>query len=261
MPEPGGNGLDFSYDSFLSQVPEALRSQIEPAFKNYSEGIQKSVNDQLGQYEDVKPLIEAGWEPSHLAQGVGILGMLNSEPERVLEAMLQEYPQLAERFQQQQQTPPAPTQQQQQQQTPENDFLPPEFQTKFSQMEEVINLLVQGFQQDRQQRQEYTQQQQELQELNQFTSYLDQIAPEDKYPRHFILSYVAQGLTPEQAVQEFSNYMSTQGQQQNRQIAPIVAPGSGGGTPTNQIDTSKLDRSQRANLIAQYLQQANQQSG
>lgn len=257
MTEPSEDGLDYSYDSYVSQVPEALRGQVEPAFKAYSEGIQGKVTEQLGQYEPYKEFIEQGWEPQHVGMGLNLLQQLSEDPQKIYEALVNEYPNLVQQTpQQQQQTPQG---QQQQTYDPADYNLPPELTQRLDQQEQLIQLLSQGFMQTQQASQQAAQQQQEQAELAQFTEELDKIAPSDKYPRHFILSYIAQGQSPTEAVKSFSDWQTSQFQQRNGQSAPLIAPASGGGLVSEPIDTAKLTDVQRRDLMTRYLEAANQQ--
>src|SRR6266496_1598887 len=228
MTEP----LDFGFDTYLGQVPETLRDQVKPVFENYSKALQEQVNGQMQTYEPYKPIVEQGWEPEALVTGLNLLQMVNENPQRVYEALLQEYPQLA-----QQQTPPTPPTPPAPTPSDSGEFnLPPEYTQKMDQMEQMMQLLFQGFRQ-----------------------YLDQVAPEDKYHRPFILSYIAQGQTPEQAIKSYTDWQNSQVQGNNRMSAPLVAPANGG-TPSAPIDTSKLSDQDRKALMVQYLMQANQQN-
>lgn len=251
MTEP----FDFSYDTYLGQVPETLRDQIKPVFESYSEALKKSVTDAMQPFESYKPIVEQGWEPNHVIMGLNLLQEVNDNPERVFQGLLQEYPQLAQQFQQQTLPTPTPTPTPI---TPNNFNLPTEFVEKQNQMEQMLQLLFQGFQQQQEQNQQWSQAQQEQQEMDQLNQYLDQVAPNDKYHRPFILSYIAQGQTPEQAVASYTQWQTNQNQTQNRLGAPLVAPANGG-TPSTPIDTSKLSIEDRKNLMVQYLEQANKQ--
>lgn len=253
MTEP----IDFGYDSYLSQVPEALREQIEPAFKSYSE---KIADDYKTQFESVKPYKEfedQGWTPEHVGVGLNLLKEMSENPQRVYEVLVNEYPQLA---QQQQQTPVTP----ETTQTPATNAgwasdLPPELVQRLDQQEQIIQLMYQGLQQNQTEVQQRAQQEQEQQELRQFEAELDKIAPADKYPRDFILSYIARGQSPQEAIKSYSDWYSSEQTRWRSNGAPLVAPGSGGGIPSEPINTAKLNDRDRKDLITQYLENANRQ--
>lgn len=265
--------LDFGYESYLSQVPEALREQIEPAFKSYSEKLAGEYKTEADQFKPYREFEEQGWEPEHVGVGLNLLKQLNDNPQVVLDAILQEYPQLQQGLQQQQNTNQLQQTMQQQQQQNQLPFpnngntngntsdmdLPPALLERMDQQEKIINLMFQGFQQ---QQDRYAQQQtmeQEQNELKAFNAELDKVAPSDKYPRDFILSYISQGQTPDQAVKSFESWYSSEQAKWRGGNAPLVAPGSGGGMPAEPIDTSKLSSLDRRNLITQYLEAANRQ--
>lgn len=251
MTEP--DGLDYGYDSFLGQVPEALRDQIEPAFKSYSEDIKTKVAGQYGQFEPFKEILDNGWTPEHVNVGLNLLQQLNDNPQSVYQALIQQYPELAP--QPQQVTP-----------TPANTVkpfsemdLPPELLQRLDAQEKLIELLGQGFNQQQQTQQQFQQAEQEAQELAQFKAQLDQVAPENKYPRQFILSYVANGQSPEEAVASFDAWKAQEINGARSAGAPLIAPAGGGGLPSEPIDTAKLTETQRKDLITRYLETANQQ--
>lgn len=255
MTEP----VDFGYDSYLSQVPEALRGQIEPAFKSYSEELKNKVNGQYSQFDPLKEYFDQGFTPDHVGVGLNLLQEINTNPQNVFEALLKEYPDLAQPQQTPQFTPGQipPVTPGQQQQTPDYN-IDPGLQQRLDQQEQLIALMFQGFQNQQQSLQQSQEAAQEQAELDQFRTQLDQVAPEDKYPRQFILSYISQGQTPEQAVKSWTDWKTSELQQQRSSGSPLVAP-AGGGVPSQEIDTSKLSDVDRRSLITQYLERANQQ--
>lgn len=250
MTQPN-EGLDFSYDTYLSQVPETLRDQIEPLFKEYSDGVQGKVSETYGNLDPYKDIVD-GWQPEHVATALSLLETLNTNPEQIYQGLIQNFPELGN--QGQPQVTPS--------QTPlnSNNFnLPPEFQTRFNQMEDVIQLLAQGFQQQQsvtKEQQAAAQEQAEMAALNQE---IEQVAPETKYPRQFILAYMAQGMTPQQAATAYTEWETSRFQQQASQGTPLIAPGNGG-NPSQRVDTSKLSDTDRKALLVQALTAANQQS-
>jgi len=255
MTEP----IDYGYDSYLSQVPEALRDQIKPAFEQYSEKLKGSVDEQYGQLAPLKEYIDQGYTPQHFGAGLEVLQAINNNPEQVFQGLLENYPDLAQQFlQQQQQQTPQFQQNPQQQQVPSGNEEDP-YESRFSQIDQVLQLLTQGLTQQQSDYQSQQQAAQEQQELQQFQKQLDELAPEDKFHRPFILSYIAQGQSPQQAIQSYNEWQTGQTQRQNSLGAPIVAPAGGGGLPSESIDTSKLTDQQRKDLMIQYMQRANQQ--
>lgn len=268
------DGLDFGYDSYLSQVPEAIRSQIEPAFKSYSENLQNSYKTEHEAFSPYREFEDQGWTPDHVGLGLNILNELNNNPRRIFDALVENNPeflqhvqqqqtgnQLQQQFQQQQQQNQLPFPNNNQQQNNWDTGLPPELVERMNQQEQIINLMFQGFQQDREWRQQQEAQSQESKELQQFEAELDKIAPKDKYPRDFIYAYVAQGKTPQEAVKSYTDWYTAEQAKWRGNGAPLVAPGSGGGSVHEPVDTSKLSDTARKDLIVQYLNAANQQAG
>lgn len=256
MTEP----INFDYDSYLSQVPEALREQIEPAFKSYKDNLESGYKTFSESVQPYKEFEDQGWTPEHVGVGLDLLKQLNENPERVYNALLENYPQLA-----QQQQPQQPQQIPGQQQTPANPSwaqdLPPELVQRMDQQEQLIQLMFQGMQQQQGELTQRQQQEQEAQQLKEFEAELDKVAPQDKYPRHFILSYITQGQSPQEAIQSYTNWYTSEQSRWRNGNAPLVAPAGGGGLPSEPIDTSKLKDIDRRNLITQYLENANRQNG
>ena len=250
-----GDGLDWTYDSYLTQVPEGLRGQIEPAFKSYSEKLQESVKGQLGDLAPFKEIVDTGWTPEHVNMGLQLLQQLDQNPQQVFQGLIQEYPDLVKTIQQQPQSqqivPEAPGQ--------VDQNIDPALDGRLKQMEGLLELLAQGYQQQQSTFAEQQNQAREQSELQQFEEELNKIAPEDKYHRPFILSYIAQGQTPQEAIKSYTDWQTSSMQQQRSNGSPLVAPAGGGGLPSEPIDTSKLTDKDRVSLITQYLNAANQQ--
>jgi len=254
MTEP--DGLDYGYDSFLGQVPESLRDQIEPAFKSYSEDIKTKVAGQYGQFEPFKEILDNGWTPEHVNVGLNLLQQLNDNPQSVYQALVQQYPELAP---QPQQIAPVTPQGPGSNSNSSDYDIPPALQERLDAHEKLLELLGQGFNQQQQNQQQFQQAEQEQQELAQFKAQLDQVAPENKYPRQFILSYVANGQSPQEAVASFEAWRAQELNGARSAGAPLIAPAGGGGLPSEPLDTAKLTESQRKELITKYLETANQQ--
>lgn len=250
-------GLDFSYESYLAQVPEGLRTQIEPAFKEYSESLQKN-------FEPYKPYAEVndqGWTPEHVTAGLGLLQELNSNPQRIFQALAEQNPELLQQFTPQQ-TPqiPAPNPFTQQQPSADMSDVPPWLAERMEQQEKIIGLLYEGFNKQQEQTVQQQQAQREQEELTVFKNELDKVAPETRYPRHFILSYISQGQSPQDAVKSFDAWKAQELAAQRSSGAPVIAPAGGGGLPSEPIDTSKLNDEQRRALMVQYMEAANRQN-
>lgn len=255
MPDEN-EGLDFTYDSFLGQVPEAIRDQIEPAFKAYRDNLESGYNTQSEQFKPYQQIEEQGWTPEHVNVGLSLLQQINDNPQTVFNALVQEYPELTQQLQQQ--MPEQPPQFPQQNNNSSMD-IPPELQQRLDQQEQIIQLMYKGFEQQQQALANQQSAEQEAQEIKQFNDLLDKTAPSDKYHRPFILSYIAQGQTPDQAVKSYNDWQTSEQQRWRSNGAPLVAPGSGGGLPSEPVDTSKLNDKDRASLITQYLEAANRQ--
>lgn len=276
MTEP----LDFGYDSYLGQVPESLRDQIEPAFKQYRENLENGYNSYAEKYKPYAEIEEMGWTPEHVGLGLNVLQQLNTQPQTVVDAIVQEHPEVLQQYLQSQGIQSAPQFSglpgngingqpgqgsvpgipQGQNNGGSSDFdVPPALQQRLDQQEQVIQLIYKGLQQQQEDLTRNRQQEQEQQELQQFNQMLDKIAPQDKFHRPLILSYISQGMEPDQAVKSYQEFMNTQQAQWRGGNAPLVAPGSGGGMPTEPVDTSKLSMSDRKNLIVQVLEAANRQ--
>jgi hypothetical protein len=68
-----------------------------------------------------------------------------------------------------------------------------------------------------------------------------------------LMRMIHKGLTAEQAYQEYSGKVT---ELRRRPVAPVLL-GSGGAIPQKGIDVTKLDNKDTKNLVAQYMQQAN----
>lgn len=264
MTEPLNDGLDFGYDSYISQVPEAIRGQIEPAFKTYAETVKNKFTEYDQQYAPYKEIQEQGWTPEHVNVGLNLLQQLNTNPDVVYQALIEEYPHLAQQAGAGQVTQQIQNLQQNPGQAPvtppaDGGEIDPALQQRLDQQEQIIQLLYQGFQQQQEGLVSQQQQEREKMELAQFEQELNKVAPPDKYNRDFILAYVAKGATPQQAVEQYTNWETSYQQRLRSNGAPLVAPAGGGGLPSDPIETNKLTDPQRRDLITRYLEAANSQ--
>jgi hypothetical protein len=257
MPEENENTP--AYQEYLDRFPEAQRSQVEPIFQDWDKNVSKKFEDIHAQYEPFKPFAEAGWDPDVINAGVGLLDQVNNSPEQVFSALANhlagqgvDISQLVQGFGGQ---PPA------QQQGNKDDLgeynLPPEFLQKFENLEKLTQTYAQAFVASEERQKQLSAQQQEQQELQEFGQYLDRVAPESKYPRQFILSYVAQGMPVEQAVEAYTGWYK-ENVPGGAPTPPRVAP-SGGGLPSTGISTDSMNSQDTKNMVVEFLKQANAQ--
>lgn len=248
---------DKPYKNYLEQFPEALRGQVEPIFQQWDKDVNTRFEKLHSDFEPYKQFVETGVDPDVISAGVDLLGQVNNDPQRVFTALADhlktqgvDLSQLVQGFGG---TPPVSTG------TQESEYgdLPPEFITEFNNMKQMLELQGKAMVAQHQEQEKFSKAQEEQRALEELSTYLDKVAPSDKYPRNFILSYLAQGSTPEQAVESYTEWYQGQIGGQTP-TAPRVAPG-GGGLPSTQIDTSRMGSADTKQTVIDFLRAANLQ--
>lgn len=262
-------GSNPAYAEYLSKIPEGFRGVVEPIFKEWDAGVNRRFEQVHSKYEPYKFLAERQENPDNIRQAMELQRLLVEDPKRVYEALAEHYGS----------TPG----QGQALDEPEEEFdlgeggQPQQFDItkhpQFVQLQQQMQSLVQGMQQEVQQR-EATQAAAEGEQwlenrMNAATSYLKekfQIEP-GKEDWNYILGTAA-GLAsgvdnPTAATNDaaFAQAVDAYVAQVNRfrgmrtanSSAPTVLP-TGGGTPSNVISNELSDRDRRKLAVDMFSQ-------
>jgi len=233
------------YAPYLERVPESVRGVIEPIFKEWDAGVQQRFERLHSQMSWAEPWQEIAqqYEPDTVSQAINVLSALEQNPQGFYEAIAQAYG-----FNQQQ------AQQIAQQGTLESgeENNDPRLQGLEEKLNSIAEFLV-SQQQETQQSQEEKEFFQELQRLKEQHGDFDE---------DYVITKIANGLDPEQAVLKYRELVTGQAQQLMApgQQAPVVMS-SGGGVPSQSIDFKNLDRKGTQGLVAAALAAQRQQGG
>lgn len=237
-PEVSTNPL---YAEYLEKIPEGFRPIVEPVFKDWDAGVTRKFQEVHQQYDPWKPVIESGFDPNVAQQSLQLVQALEQQPESVLLALAQAYgvelakPEVA---------PPV---------TPDPTGDEDELDPRLKQHEEMLQTMGQYLVQQQQQ----AQQAEEDRRLQETLSTLK--TQHGDFNERYVLALMAQGASPEQAVQQFKADLQQFTADQKASAAPVVV-GPGGGVPANTVDPSQLGDKDTKNLVVQLLAQANQQN-
>lgn len=249
------------YANYLAELPETVRSLVEPTFKKWDGDVTRRFQELHSEYDPWKPVLELG-DPDLVQAQLQIAQVLEEDPQRFLKAFADAYPELVQEALGQQQTPTQQVTPGQNSEQGLGDLDPNDpLVQRLNQLEQTLSQVAGGFS-------NFTegQQQQEHQRI------LDQTLA-DLHTKHgdfddtYVLSQMAfRNLTPEKAVEEFkNNILARYGQPQQQpqppqQVAPQVLP-PGGGLPANPVNIADLANDDKATkaLVESILNAANQQ--
>lgn len=236
---PGHNP---AWDDVLGLIPESLHASITPHFQKWDSAAQsriETVNESMKQFENYKPFVEHGIEPSELEQGLRLMYEINNNPRSVYDA-------LAKAYNYQAAVEAAANEGEETSQLTDDP--------RFSKLQEGIELVSKIVLADQQAKQDATADIQLDRELK---------ALQDKYGEYdedFVLAKMQSGFSGEQAVEAFMSLKSSF--QQSRPFAPNILGGGspGAGLPSNAIDPTKLSSKDTRNLVAEMLAAAAKQN-
>lgn len=232
------------YAPYLERIPESVRGVVEPVFKEWDAGVTQRFQQLHSQFGWAQPWQEIAqqYDPDTVSQSLQVLQALSENPEGFYKALGESYGYGQQQVQQQQQQN-QPNEFVEQGQQPQQQDDP-----RFAQLEQLVGSLAESIVSERQQQQE----QQEEQELYAFLGQLKQ--EHGEFDEDYVLTKIAAGVDPIQAVQQYRQLVGNNNGQQNGpgQQAPVVMSGSGG-VPSNTVDFRNLDRKGTQGLVASVL--------
>lgn len=239
---------------YLEKFPSSLHPVAEEVFKEWDGNVTKRFQDLHSTYEPYKPFVEA-WEPDAINEALQLAQALEADPRAFMDALANAYG-FAESEQ------GVENQQQQDQQDPEdvvdNFELDPNdpLQQRLSQQEELLRALsdhILGQKEAEQQAKEQAEQDAALDTAMQSLK-----AQHGEFDEQYVLMQIANGVDPDQAVQQFQSLV---GQWAAKQNAPAAsAPrvmGASGGLPSNRVDPATLNSKQTKDLVVELLRSQN----
>lgn len=234
----GGNQPPWA--SYLNDLPETVRPLVEPKFREWDASTTQKFQQIHSQYESVKPyqeFVESGYDFNDVQQAIQFANLVNEDPERVYNALAQQYGYGTEQGLVGAETEYAGGE----------DFAPqvnPEFE-QYKQMTEQMAQIMTA------QHNQQVEMQEDQALNNQLASLKNQ---HGEFDDEYVLAKVYAGASWDDAIQSYANLAGQFRQQSN---APVVM-GSGGGLPSQQVAPSQMSDRERKNLVAQFIAQQNQ---
>lgn len=232
-----GSEQDYSLASpFLEQIPTEHRSIVEPYVKKWDAGVTRRFQELNGKY---KPYEDLGADPETLANAFKVYQLLEENPEQIYNLLKEDF-ESDDEIESQSLTPVAP------------GSIPPEWESRFTKQQEVLEALVEHVMSDRQTKQ----QQQEDQELDQYMNLLKQEYGD--FDEDYVLAKMSAGADGEAAVKAFQKLQ--QGVLNSAAKVPTTPVLSGGGSVPGESQSVKdLKSNQVKDFVANLLAQTNQE--
>lgn len=235
---PGPNP---AWNDVLGVLPEQFHSVVTPHFQKWDQAAQSRIeaaNARVAEFEPYAAFAQHGIEPSEIENGLRLMYEINNDPKRVWEALAQTYGLGAnsDNSGQGNEGDGAPD--------------PSNFQDpRFDQLQQGIELVSQVVLREQQAKANAEADMALDTELNQLRE------KHGDYNERFVLAMMQNGMTGEQAVQEWQSIRNDTLQNNPRPFAPNVMGNSGGGSgyPSQAIDPTKLSGKETRNLVAEML--------
>ena len=237
---------DPPYASYLSEIPEALRPQVEGVFKKWDGDVTQRFQSLHSEYDPYKNLVDQ-YEAESLQHAVDLANYMQENPQEFLRQFAQ-----ANGINLEQGTQPnqPPQQQVQQQQVNEDEPWAPQLAALQAQNQQMLQAL-----------QAQQQQQQEAQARAQIEGILSNLHTQHgNFDDVYVLTLMGQGMDPNSAVKQFQNLGNAYfgGQQPNNQ-APTLTPAGGHSTPQISAEDLASGKVNSKDLVVQMLKNAAQQ--
>lgn len=233
------------WDSYLADLPDSVKPLVQPTFEKWEADTTRKFQELHSQYEPWKEFTSSV-DPTYAQQAVQLAQLMETDPERVYKA-------LQEQYKYGEQGPAGTTATS----DPDDDDVDPR-DARITQLEEYMGNIAQ-----------FLEGQQTQQETNQAHSALDAVMA-DLHTEHgafsdkVVLTYIANGADPQQAVQLMKQELADMGYVPKTEVAkplvPVITSGAGGGAPVGEpVDWSKASSKDTQKAIVQMLAQAAQQ--
>lgn len=232
----------------LEQLPEDVRPLVEPVFKDWDAGVSKRLQSVHSEYEPYKALVDE-YEAEALQQAVQLAQALEANPEAFARNLLEAYGiDLGQGAASPPQSAPAVMPD-----ATDPSALPddPRF-ARLDQHEQLLQTMAEALLAERQEK-----------ALAQSSAQLDTVLNDlrtqyGEFDENYVLTHIANGVDPLQAVGMFHTAVEAYMAKQNQPDAPQVI-GQGGGYPSQQVDPTTLNNQDTEKLIVDMLRAANQQ--
>jgi hypothetical protein len=263
-PEPNdGGGAESlpdnpAWNDFLSAIPQGMHEMVKPHLRKWDEGVNSRIEAVHGEYADYKPFKEAGVTREVLEQAYGIYDAINTDPRRVYDILAETYGYNvanAAVTASQQNAPQGQQNVQPQQSESAAEYelgQGGQFNPEIAQLRQTVETMAQ-----------IMLAQNQTAENARADAALDAElaaarAKHGDFDEQYVLAYMQNGMTADQAAQQFINARNAILAEHNRPQAPTVISGAGA-LPSQQINPAKLSKSDTLSLVANMMKAANQQ--
>ena len=245
-PDDSGTGGHPAWQDILSVVPEELHSQLTPKLEEWDKGVNNRFQSLHSQYEPWQEIIDQA-DPEIAMQALGVLQMINENPQQVYESLGKAYG-----FNSGQGTMGQPG-------APDDEFdsgdyegdVPPAVAQRLAQLEGMLEQFTTT-------QQQFNQQQEEQQLAQQFEGWLaSQHETHGEFDDLVVTTLMANGMGGEQAIAHYQQAVKDAAAAQtapNRQAPVVLGNNGGGGLPSNGINPGKMKDNEVQDLVIQMLQ-------
>lgn len=248
-----------AWGDFLSAIPEGMHEMVRPHLREWDKGVQARIDAVHGEYADFKPFKEAGVSRDVLEQAYGIYDAINTDPRRVYDILAETYGYNVANaaVTASQQNAPQGLQQnaqnQQSESTAEYELgQGGQFNPEIARLQQTVETMAQ-----------IMLAQNQTAENAKADAALDSElaaarAKHGDFDEQYVLAYMQNGMTADQAAQQFINARNEILASHNRPQAPNVISGAGA-LPSQQINPAGLNKKDTLSLVANMMKAANQQ--
>jgi hypothetical protein len=231
---------------------EALRTVIKPYLEKWDSGVQARFQTLQSEWEPYKDFKDNEVDPDFINQAIGLAAAVEQDPEKVLGALRDAYPDVWQNFVGASGQGVADSGSG----DDDEDELEP-WQVESRELRSLMEQMASVFLGDQNSREEAEGQA----ALEDYLEALHEVYdPTGKFDEDFVLNQIANGVDGEKAIENFRNMVKTYGgttsQGSGSQAPPVL--GSGGGSPSNQTTPSYGD-ADTVSLVKQLLEAANKE--
>jgi len=247
-----------AWSDFLQAIPPGMHEMVKPHLRKWDEGVNSRIEAVHGEYADFKPFKEAGVSREVLEQAYGIYDAINTDPRRVYDILAETYGYNVANAAvgaPQQNTPQGqPNAQSQQGESAAEYELGQggQYSPEIAQLRQTVETMAQ-----------IMLAQNQTAENSRADAALDAElsaarAKHGDFDEQYVLAYMQNGMTADQAAQQFINARNEILASHNRPQAPNVISGAGA-LPSQQINPAGLSKKDTLSLVANMMKAANQQ--
>lgn len=247
-----------AWSDFLSAIPQGMHEMVKPHLRKWDEGVNSRIEAVHGEYADFKPFKEAGVSREVLEQAYGIYDAINTDPRRVYDILAETYGYNTANAivgAPQQNAPQGqPNVQPQQGESAAEYELGQggQFNPEIAQLRQTVETMAQ-----------IMLAQNQTAENARADAALDSElaaarAKHGNFDEQYVLAYMQNGMTAEQAAQQWVNARNSILAEHNRPQAPNVISGAGA-LPSQAINPAQLNKKDTLSLVANMMKAANQQ--